>query len=352
VRDGSPSCVHRGEVGLSSLGRIALQQEYNDEGDRDAVASSHLEGVMRLRSLLAAVSLAIVLPAHAQLFADDDARKAILQLRGQITALQQRDTELTARLERLESAQRNQLELVNQIESMRQENARLRGQIEALANEVATLQKRNRDLYADLDARLKKMEPTSVTVDGRTAAVDRDELAAYEAPLAQFRAGDFKGSLPGFQHFVARYPQSAYAAAAQYWIGSAFYAVKDYKSAITAHRTLVERYADSPRVPDALLSIAESQVQLGDRKSANATLARIIKEYPDTEAARIAKERLPATRQRRGHEVGASASRLREFAACARSGCGVPRHRDRRRRGVTRRLEIPAGREIRTPPPA
>ena len=75
-----------------------------------------------------------------------------------------------------------------------------------------------------------------------------------------------------------------------------YYAIKDYKSAIAAQRTLVERYADSPRVPDALLSMAESQVQLGDRKSANATLSRIIKDFPETEAAKIARDRLPATR--------------------------------------------------------
>jgi len=253
---------------------------------------------MLVRPLFAvALALLIALPAHAQLFGgDDEARKAILQIREQIKVLQQRETEMTARLDRMESAQRNQLELVNQIESLRQESARLRGQVETLTNEVATLQKRNRDLYADLDARLKKMEPQSVTVDGRSAAVDRAELAAYETPLAQFRSGDFKGSLPGFQQFVARYPASAYAPAAQYWIGSAYYAIKDYKSAIAAHRMLVERYADSPRVPDALLSMAESQVQLGDRKSANATLNRVIKEFPETEAAKIARDRLPATR--------------------------------------------------------
>jgi len=253
---------------------------------------------MIVRSLVAGVlALSIALPAHAQLFGgDDEARKAILQIREQIKVLQQRETEMTARLDRMESAQRNQLELVNQLELLRQENARLRGQVETLSNEVATLQKRNRDLYTDLDARLKKMEPQSVTVDGRSAAVDRAELAAYETPLAQFRAGDFKGSLPGFQQFVARYPASAYAPAAQYWIGSAHHAIKDYKSAIAAHRTLVERYADSPRVPDALLSIAESQVQLGDRKSANATLNRVIKEFPETEAAKIARDRLPGTR--------------------------------------------------------
>jgi len=242
---------------------------------------------------------ALSAPAQA-LFGDDEARKAILELRAKVAEMENRlrekDAELATRIERLEAANRAQLEFANTVDAQRKEIATLRGQVETLTNEVATLQKRNRDLYADLDARLKKMEPQSVTVDGRSAAVDRAELAAYEGPLAQFRAGDFKGSLPGFQQFVARYPGSAYAPAAQYWIGSAYYAIKDYKSAIAAHRTLVERYADSPRVPDALLSMAESQVQLGDRKSANATLNRIIKEFPDTEAAKIARDRLPGTR--------------------------------------------------------
>ena len=86
---------------------------------------------------------------------------------------QQGDRTLSARLDRLETAQRNQLELANQTETLRQEIARLRGQVEALTNEVATLQKRNRDLYADLDARLKKMEPSTVSVDGSSVAVDR-----------------------------------------------------------------------------------------------------------------------------------------------------------------------------------
>ncbi|MBC7793879.1 MAG: tetratricopeptide repeat protein, partial [Clostridia bacterium] len=180
---------------------------------------------------------------HAQLFSDSDARKAIIELRARLgdqeRALQQKDAELTARLERLETAQRNQLELANQTEVLRQEIARLRGQIEALTNEVATLQKRNRDLYGDLDARLKKMEPASVSVDGRAVAVDRSEQAAYEAALAQFRASDFKGALSSFQQFVARFPQSAYTPVAYYWIGSSHYALKEYKSSIAAQQILV-----------------------------------------------------------------------------------------------------------------
>lgn len=252
---------------------------------------------MRIRTIVALAMLAMSSAAHAQLFSDDDARKAIIELRGKLAAQERMlQQEFGARLDRLEAAQRNQLELANQTETLRQEIAKLRGQVEALTNEVATLQKRNRDLYADLDARLKKMEPASVNVDGRTAAVDRAEQAAYEAALTQFRAGDFRNALTGFQQFLVRYPQSAYASAAQYWIGSSHFALKDYKSAIAAQTVLVDRYKDSSRVPDALMSIAESQLQMGDKKSANRTLGRVIKEFPDTEAAQLARERLPMTR--------------------------------------------------------
>lgn len=235
--------------------------------------------------------------SHGQIFSDSDARKAILELRERIAAmektLQLKDAELTARLD---TAQRSQLDMANQNEMMRQEIARLRGQVEALANEVATLQKRSRDLYADLDARLKKFEPSSVSVDGKPATVDRAELSAYEAALTQFRAGDFRGSIGSFQQFLARFPSSAYAPAAQYFVGSAHFALKDYKASIAANQVIVDRYKDSPRAPEALLSIADSQLQLADKRAANRTLTRVINEYPDSEAAVLAKERLPGTR--------------------------------------------------------
>lgn len=238
-------------------------------------------------------------PAHAALFGDDEARRAILDLRQKVTelekALQAKDAELASRLERLESAQRGQLELANQADSLRQEIAKLRGQIDQLLNEVATLQKRNRDLYADLDERLKKLEPRAVSVDGKSATIERSEQAAYDAALAQFRASDFRGAAASLQVFVARYPQSPYSPSAHYWLGNSYYALKDFKSAIAAQQVVVDKYADSPRVPEALLSIASSQIELNERSAARATLERIIQDFPDAEAAKIARERLPST---------------------------------------------------------
>ena len=127
---------------------------------------------------------AVAAPAQA-LFGDDEARKAILELRARVSEmenkLREKDAELGARIERLEAANRAQLEFANTVDAQRREIATLRGQVETLTNELATMQKRNRDLYADLDARLKAFEPLSTTIDGKPATVDRAEQAAYDA---------------------------------------------------------------------------------------------------------------------------------------------------------------------------
>jgi len=257
-------------------------------------------GAARVAGRLGAALLiwgALSAPAQA-LFGDDEARKAILELRAKVAEMENRlrekDAELATRIERLEAANRAQLEFANTVDAQRKEIATLRGQVETLTNEVATLQKRNRDLYADLDGRLKSFEPIATTVDGKPATVDRAEQAAYDAALAQFRAGDFRGAAAGLQAFLAKWPKSAHAPAASYWLGNSLYGLKDYRGAIAAQQAVVDRYPDSPRAPDALLNIAASQVELKDTARARAALQKILADYPNTEAAKVADERLKA----------------------------------------------------------
>ena len=234
-------------------------------------------------------------PAHAQIFSDSEARKAILELRAKLAELQQRDSDLSARIDRLEAAQRNQLELANQTETLRQEIARLRGQVEALTNEVATLQKRNKDLYADLDARLKKMEPSNVTVDGRPVAVERPNRERTKQRSRSFAHRISKGRWRAFSNSSRAIRSRRTCRCAlldrQLALRAEGIQVRDRRAA-----NPVDKYSDSTRAPDALLSIAESQLQLGDKRSANRTLTRLIKDYPESEAAKVARERLPATR--------------------------------------------------------
>lgn len=252
-----------------------------------------LRGARPVLASIFLVACCTVTSVQAQLFGDNEARKAILDLRTKVTELERQVNEHNSAItSRLEPTQRGQLELANQIEQLKTQLSQLRGQLDQLTNELATQQKRSRDLYTDLDARLKKLEPTSVTLDGQTVNVDRNEQSNYDSALALFRAGDFRAAVGALQSFIARYPASAYAALAQYWLGNSYYQLKDYKAAVTAQRVVVEKHPDSPRAPDALLNIAASQIELNDRNGARATLNRVIKDYPNSEAVTPARERL------------------------------------------------------------
>ena len=242
-------------------------------------------------AILAAVSLAPVV-AHAGLFDDDEARKAILDARSRIESTQR---EMNLRLE-TKADKSSMLDLANQNEQLRLDVAKLRGQIEVLTNELANAQQRQKDFYVDLDTRLRKLEPQKVTVDGREASVEQGEQRTYEAALALFKAGDYKNATLGFGDFLRRYPQSGYAAAAQYWLGTSYYAQRDYRNAIAAQQTVIKNYPDSTRAPDALLNISTCYVELKDKVQARHALETLIAKYPDSAAAQTAKERLPTIR--------------------------------------------------------
>lgn len=244
---------------------------------------------------VATALLAAAPGAHA-LFSDDEARRAILDVRGRVQVLQQQTNErldeLSARIDRLEQTSRGQLELQSQLDAMRQEIARLRGQIEVQTNELAVLQRQMRDQMATVDSRIKRFEPVNTQIDGRTVTVDQSEQRAFDAALGLFRSGDFRGALTAFQLFQSQYPDSPYMPSVLFWLGSSQFALKDYKGAIGSHQALIAKYPDNPRAADALLNVGYAQAESGDRRAARTTLESVIARHPQSQAAQLAKERL------------------------------------------------------------
>ncbi|MDK6077057.1 MULTISPECIES: tol-pal system protein YbgF [Massilia] len=240
------------------------------------------------RLVLLAVMAWMPLQASAGLLDDNEARKAILELRAKVDAVAR---ELKAQIDN-KSDRTAQLDMLNQHEQTMQEIARLRGQIEVLANQITRAQESQKQLYADLDARLKKVEPQQETVDGQVASVLPSEKSAYDSATAMFQSGDYQGATTALQDFVRRYPDSAYAANAQYWLGNAYYALGDYKKAIAAQEVVTTTYAGSPKAPDAMLNIGSSYALLKDSKNAKKALQQLVSKYPESSAARTAKDRL------------------------------------------------------------
>ena len=259
-------------------------------------------------------------PVRAALFDDDEARKRIETLRGQVDQIERT---LAQRLDALEAKNAAVVDLFKDVEQIKADIARLRGQFEVLTYELEQAQKRQRDLYLDLDSRLRKLEggpgaaPAAtapgvgdaappgagvaspqqgmlVTPPGPARSGDvASEQRAYDAALDLFKSGNYSAAMSSFQAFARTYPRSPLAPSAMYWAGNAQYAQKDFRAAIATQRQLLSAFPDSQKVPDALLNIASAQIELGDSAAARKTLEEIVARYPTSEAAGKARQRLP-----------------------------------------------------------
>jgi len=248
------------------------------------------------RGLMAALLFALV-PAHAALFDDDEARKQVATERTRVDDVLKQLGVINERLGKVEDQLKSGglLDLQTQIEQLRQDLATLRGQIEVLNNNIEGAAKRQRDMYTDLDIRLHRLEQPATTAPSAAASTDGDSVEdrAYQAAKDQFDIGNYQGAIAAFQDFLKQYPSSVRAPRAQYWIGNAYYNLRDFKQAIESQRMLIKTYPDdSLSVSDAMLNIGSSQILLGLNKMAKKTLQELITKYPTSDAADKAKRRL------------------------------------------------------------
>jgi tol-pal system protein YbgF len=273
-----------------------------------------------------ATALCVARPAYA-LFEDDEARKRVDRLRGEVTENQRKVEERLKAIDAALSSASDRsvlIEMSAQLEALRNEMARMRGQIEVLANQSDTADRRQKDLYLDIDTRLRKLEQTreqagatpsvpsgaaagvagiagaaaAAATPGTEQEVTPAETKAYQAALDQFKLGNYALAVSAMQGFLVTYPNSKLAPNAQYWVGMAHSGQRDYKSAIAAQRKLLASWPDSEKAPDAMLSIASAQETMGDRRNAQKTLEELLTKYPKSGAAASAKQRLAAFSKR------------------------------------------------------
>ncbi len=251
---------------------------------------------------------------------------------------------------------RGVIELMNQVEAVNAELKRVRGELEVLTNALDNAQRRQKDMYLDLDTRLRRLEgggadaaqhqdrtaseletrvkrleaalaareaggvatpassaaaaapaapaavpaptpplpPTPPSVQAPAAAepADVSPRRAYDVALATYRAGDYQGAIAAFDAFVKRHPRDALAPNAQYWIGDAWFNLRDFRAAAAAQQALISGYPDSAKVPDAMLNLSSAQFALGESAASRKTLEEVVAKYPQSDAAEKARQRL------------------------------------------------------------
>lgn len=291
-----------------------------------------------LASLLI-VTAAFAAQGHAALFDDKEARKKILELEATTTtqhqaaqadlaALKKTQQVIEQRLAEIEAITKGQglLDMQNQIEGLKQEVAKLKGELELASHNVNLTQQRQKDLYGDADARLRKLEqgqpganasatpnpvpaaeaaPASVAAPVATVAAapvastpepakNSQEYQLLELAHGLAKEAKYKDAFNAYDKFLKDYPNSAYAADAMYGLGYAQFALKNYKSAMATQQKLLDAHPDSPRAADALFNMANSQFQLGMVPAAKKTLRDLVAKYPNSEVIPAAQKRLKA----------------------------------------------------------
>ena len=229
--------------------------------------------------VLATLGAACFMPSAWALFEDDDARKAILDLRKSLAATQSATAELQ-----------------NQLEKLKTDNAQLRGRLETVEKQTEELLSKQKTYYQDLDSRLGNFEPRTDEVEGVSGTVQPGEKKHYDDALKAFQSGQLKKADAEFSSFVRKYPASPYLPLTLFWLGNTKYALQDYPGAITQLQTFVKRFPKHPRVPTAMLTIANCQAESGNKAAARKTLNEIIANYPDSDAVNQAQKSLGAVK--------------------------------------------------------
>ena len=116
----------------------------------------------------------------------------------------------------------------------------------------------------------------------------------FAAALTQLRSGNDGQAALQFTEFVTQYPSHPQAAAAQNYIGEAFYRQRDFRQAVAEFQKTVDNYTQATPVSEALLKIGLCQRALGDAAAAKAAWEQVIKQFPKTDAARQARTLLAA----------------------------------------------------------
>lgn len=213
---------------------------------------------------------------------------------------------------------RKQAELESRLESVAVSNNMANQRLSVLTNEVRDLQEQRKadaatlrelrdsvinlkTLTRDLIAR-KTSLPTSATPQ-KIELINKDDTGAppqiadvrseaYMKAFGLYSADKYEEAIEAFTAFIKAYPDSEYAANAQYWIGECYYSRSNLPKALDAFNRVLADYPRGNKVPDAMLKAGYTLFAMKQTEKGAEVLESLILKHPDSPAAVKAKEKL------------------------------------------------------------
>ncbi len=266
---------------------------------------------------------------------------------GNVQAQLKQLSEDMSRLSRLID-NRAMLEMIQLVDSLSEEISQLNGAIEQQSFDIDEIKKRQRELYLDIDRRLRDLEsgamaaapsqpitvpqvattpsvetpaasqstqtaapapaptpePAATSSQTTTAAISptpsvtqSEEKAAYQAAFDTLKEGRYKKAKTELKAFLGKFPGSSYAGNAQYWLGEAHYVTRNFDQGIAEFQKVLESYPNSNKVPDAMLKLGYTFYELKQFPQAKQILQDLRQRYPKSTASRLAAKRLDRIRK-------------------------------------------------------
>lgn len=239
---------------------------------------------------------------------------------------------------------RAMLDMIQQVDEVSEDIGLLRGEIEVQGNDINEIKKRQRELYLDIDRRLRDLESGATTqapagqisvpqvgttasagiattaqqapsvepstpepATSTTASVSQTpsatlsaEKAAYQAAFDTLKEGRYKQAKTELKTFLDKYPKSSFAGNAQYWLGEAHYVTRNFDQGVVEFEKVLKTYPTSNKVPDAMLKLGYTFYERKQFDQAKAILQDLRERFAKTTAARLATKRLDRIRKE-GH---------------------------------------------------
>jgi tol-pal system protein YbgF len=214
--------------------------------------------------------------------------------------------DLEARIQQLErKLNRIILDQNDQASKSQRKIQELRGEMEVLSHEMQTMQKKQRDLYLDIDRRLNENQTGSgaglapgggmtgqMSSPGNSDVDETAARAAYDQALGTLKQGRYDQALGEFKQFLQQHPGSGYVDNAQYWVGEVHYVTRKFPDALREFETVIARFPDSPKVADARLKIGFINYEMKQWGAARTALEQVTTDYPGSTSAKLASGRL------------------------------------------------------------
>lgn len=294
---------------------------------------------LKLILCLGAVSANVAFAALAEV---EDRTRGIdrSRFRPQVQEQQPAQTVEVASTEASAATDNPTLSLLKRIDFLQQEVQELRGKFEEQSYELEQMHKRQKDLYLDLDkriraeganpvggvssmslseARIKTQAPLKGAADHRISAAtnldaiqptaadiqnaplsEQDKAAekqAYDNAYKLIQNKNFTAAETALRSLLKTFPGGQYTANVHYWLGELYLVQGQLALAQTQFENVFQNYPAHQKAADALLKLGYVQYSKGQWQESSDLLGQVKTKFPNTSSARLADSRLQKMRQ-------------------------------------------------------